>query len=377
MKRLFFLGLAIILAAPANSPADGCFVAPKFVWNKHKDINEPTQKAILIYDGGREDLILQVKYEGPVDEFGWLIPVPNLPTVQLGAMKCFYELSQYTQRLWEPPVSGSSEVMTSGNSAGAGGPPEPPVKVIEIKTVGAYEFAVLSTKDSAALGTWLEANQFYFPTNKTDVLNGYIKQQWFFVAVRINSSKNSVFEVHTTPRQAQKEQLANDSTQLKLASGELNPLQISFDSDRCVFIALRVPRGLAVVVVVLLAFGGIFALGGVMARQVTQLADELPHYQETISAKIKSLRGAQSGGTLQHAEQVLEDLEKELNRQQQQQPAGQAAAPELAPGRGAPIAVEVHEPTWRSATDLELFHQPPCSARSPPRASSSSLSFSF
>ena len=32
---------------------------------------------------------------------------------------------------------------------------------------------------------------------------------------------------------------------------------------------LRVPRGLAAVVVVLLAFGGIFALGGVMARQVT------------------------------------------------------------------------------------------------------------
>ena len=52
--------------------ADGMFVAPKFVWDKHKDINEPTQKAIIVYDAGREDLILQVKYEGPVSEFGWL-----------------------------------------------------------------------------------------------------------------------------------------------------------------------------------------------------------------------------------------------------------------------------------------------------------------
>ena len=77
------------------------FVAPKFVWDKHKDINEPTQKAIMVYDAGREDLILQVKYEGPVDEFGWLIPVPNLPTVQKGSMKCFYELSQYTQKHFE------------------------------------------------------------------------------------------------------------------------------------------------------------------------------------------------------------------------------------------------------------------------------------
>ena len=35
---------------------------------------------------------------------------------------------------------------------------------------------------------------------------------------------------------------------------------------------LRLPRGLAVIVVVLLAFTAIFALGGVMGRQVTQLA---------------------------------------------------------------------------------------------------------
>ena len=98
MKRLLIFCLAIILVATTKSFGDGCFVAPKFVWDKHRDINEPAQKAILVYDAGREDLILQVKYEGPVDEFGWLIPVPNLPTVQKGSMKCFYELSQYTQR---------------------------------------------------------------------------------------------------------------------------------------------------------------------------------------------------------------------------------------------------------------------------------------
>jgi predicted PurR-regulated permease PerM len=49
----------------------------------------------------------------------------------------------------------------------------------------------------------------------------------------------------------------------------------------------NVPRGLSVVAVVLLAFLGIFALGGVMATQLTQLAGELPHYQATMRAKIK------------------------------------------------------------------------------------------
>jgi predicted PurR-regulated permease PerM len=60
----------------------------------------------------------------------------------------------------------------------------------------------------------------------------------------------------------------------------------------------QVPRGLAVVGVVLLAFVSIFALGGVIATQVTELAGDLPRYQSTMREKIKSLRGtAATSGT--------------------------------------------------------------------------------
>jgi hypothetical protein len=73
------LALLAVLWPAFHVWADGCFVAPPFVWDKHKDINEPTQKAILVYDAGREDVILQVKYGGPVEQFGWLVPVPSPP----------------------------------------------------------------------------------------------------------------------------------------------------------------------------------------------------------------------------------------------------------------------------------------------------------
>src|SRR5215467_8634033 len=70
----------------------------------------------------------------------------------------------------------------------------------------------------------------------------------------------------------------------------------------------RVPRGFAVAAVVLLAFFTIFALGGIMAHQVGRLAKDLPRYEATIRAKIERLQGFGSGGTLERAEQVLEDL---------------------------------------------------------------------
>jgi len=223
MKKSTHILMVPLLAAlltPATVLADGMFVAPKFVWDKHKDINEPTQKAILVYDAGREDMILQVKYEGPVDEFGWLIPVPNLPTVQKGLMKCFYELSQYTQKLWERPVYATRSKGMDLAAASAGAEPEPPVKVIEIKTVGAYEIAVLSTKDTGALEKWLETNHYSFPTNATSVIDSYVQRQWYFVAAKVNLEQGPLGLI---------------SSALKLPAGELNPLQISFVSDRCVY----------------------------------------------------------------------------------------------------------------------------------------------
>ena len=76
----------------------------------------------------------------------------------------------------------------------------------------------------------------------------------------------------------------------------------------------RVPRGLAVAAVVLLAFFVIFVLGSIMARQVSRLAKDLPRYESTISTKIERLQGFGTGGTLERAQQVLEDLSKQIGR---------------------------------------------------------------
>jgi predicted PurR-regulated permease PerM len=76
---------------------------------------------------------------------------------------------------------------------------------------------------------------------------------------------------------------------------------------------LRVPPGIAVVDVVLFAFAVIFALGSLIASQLTRLAGELPQYQSTI--QIQSVRGVAGGSsTLERAEGMLQDLSKELNK---------------------------------------------------------------
>ena len=107
---------------------------------------------------------------------------------------------------------------------------------------------------------------------------------------------------------------------------------------------LYVPRIAAVLLVVLVAFTAVFALGGVMASQVNQLASDLPRYQSTLREKIQSLQGAATGtGTLERASEVLISLGKELDRPRLEPrtatpPSGDVIAPVK------PIPVEVHQP---------------------------------
>jgi predicted PurR-regulated permease PerM len=107
-----------------------------------------------------------------------------------------------------------------------------------------------------------------------------------------------------------------------------------------------VPRVVAVIGVVVLAFVGIFALGGIIAAQVTELAGGLPRYQSTMREKIQSLRGATAtSSTLERAADVLQDLGKELNKPKES-PASSGAplqTPATTP-EAKPIPVEVRQP---------------------------------
>ena len=104
------------------------------------------------------------------------------------------------------------------------------------------------------------------------------------------------------------------------------------------------PRFAAVTIVVLLAFGVISGLATLMFAQVSQLAGDLPRYQSNLAEKVQALRGAATAsGTLEQASQVLQNLQKELDRPKTAKPT-----PPTAPDAGAlpdrPIPVEVRQP---------------------------------
>ena len=124
---------------------------------------------------------------------------------------------------------------------------------------------------------------------------------------------------------------------------------------------LRVPRGLAVVSVAILAFALIFALGSLLATQLTQLAGDLPRYQSTISEKIQSFRETKAGrGTLERASDMLKDLSKEIDKPKDTASAraSNAIANSNAPGQQAPVPVEVRQPDPGALESLRTLIAP-------------------
>jgi predicted PurR-regulated permease PerM len=126
--------------------------------------------------------------------------------------------------------------------------------------------------------------------------------------------------------------------------------------------SFRVPRVLAAVVSVLLAFVIIFALGSLIATQLTKLAGDLPQYQSTIQSKITSLRGVTGGSsTLERAEGMLQDLSKELNKPKGSGSPSLVNEPSSATSSNRPITpvpVEVLQPDPGTLASLRSLIAP-------------------
>ena len=122
---------------------------------------------------------------------------------------------------------------------------------------------------------------------------------------------------------------------------------------------IRIPRGLAVVSVVTIAFALLFAMGSLLATQLTQLAGDLPRYQSTISEKIQSFRETTAGrGTLERASGMLKDLSKELDKPKDAASALGAGASPKAAAPLTPVPVEVRQPDPGALESLQSLISP-------------------
>lgn len=104
---------------------------------------------------------------------------------------------------------------------------------------------------------------------------------------------------------------------------------------------MSVPQGAAVLVTVLVAFGAIALLVGVIGGQLGGLGADLPKYSSTIKDKIGALSGnSGSGGTIGRALDAFESIEEDVRQQLSKQGSASNGKLSGAPG-SRPLSVIV------------------------------------
>lgn len=216
------LALATALT-PNRAEACGCLSPPDPVALDTDNFAVNQQAEQIIFEVGEETVSahVQIRYAGDPEQFAWIVPVPNVPDLELSHTIAFGMIDEETAPIafsrfeslcpvpeyqceYHPtpdcdlPGQGSDTGGTSGltggdspgdtddgtDPGGGGGPPNG-VDVIDMQTVGDYETVTFSADDAALAVDWLQENGFIVNETMTPYMQPYIDGGMVFVAARL------------------------------------------------------------------------------------------------------------------------------------------------------------------------------------------------
>lgn len=209
LVRVGLMGLLLLLGFAEPVMACGCGIYIP----REGEANVGQERALVRWDGAREDIVLSLGVLGQSQEAAIILPIPSRADVKLAPTNLFDELAEMTK----PRVQEEIEWvfgMGVGSSAmpdAVGGAPRG-VNVLSRQNIGPFDVANLEASDKQALKDWLDENEFQLDASVIDLMQPYVDENWTFVAVRLR------------PENAGQE-----------LGGDLQPLWISFASDKLVY----------------------------------------------------------------------------------------------------------------------------------------------
>ena len=157
-------------------------------------LEEYSQQAIIIMKQDEkgdvhEDLIIRIGVEGDHTDFAWIVPFPKPPEIFEEKSIIFEELFHYVKYMTynRRPSKKSGEMKSEGTKNSEA---DSQLTVISRKTVGAFETAVVETKETDALNKWLKAEGYQELEDKANILKEYIDKKYVFACVKVKDVSN-------------------------------------------------------------------------------------------------------------------------------------------------------------------------------------------
>jgi MYXO-CTERM domain-containing protein len=203
-KLLGFAAAAALASFGAMPKADacGCFAPP----DPSVPIVQAGERILFAMNNGQVTAHVQISYQGSASDFGWLLPLPSVPTLELGVDELFNQLVSSTQpkyklnRVYEGNCSfnparfggGGGLAAAPSNGAGGGDSSQTGSSPLVIQdSIGPYDYAVLKADSKDAMLQWLNTNHYFIPTGTDSAVDPYIHPGAYFLALKLKSGNST------------------------------------------------------------------------------------------------------------------------------------------------------------------------------------------
>lgn len=215
LHRRLFAAMAAVAAAAAyasDARACGCFAMP----NAATPVVQAGERILFAHENDQVIAYIQIKYQGAADEFGWIVPLPSVPTLELGTDALFgmldrTTLPRYRLTYQQNFCDGEKSTTTSSDGCSAfalGGDDTTSYAsydmgvassfdmaaggiVVEQASIGPYDYAVLKADDESAMLKWLSDNRYFVPAGTSDAVKPYIHPGAYFLALKLRGGETA------------------------------------------------------------------------------------------------------------------------------------------------------------------------------------------
>jgi len=189
MSRSVLTILALGAVAPQSALACGGFFCSTVT-----PVDQAAEEILFAMDGSEVTMHVKIAYDGPAEDFSWVVPVATEPTLSIGTDSLFTTLSglraawALTRDTDKCSMPSSSAADSAGDDDDGGGNG---VTIISTGAVGPYEQVTLLAQNSDELTTWLTGNNFDIPADFNTAIAPYVAAGQYFVALRLAKNKDA------------------------------------------------------------------------------------------------------------------------------------------------------------------------------------------
>ena len=185
--------IVAVASAPRAAHACGGFFC------NNVPIDQSGERVLFAVNDGVVTAHIQIIYKGAAEKFAWVLPIPAIPTVNVGTDALFNALGNRTQPSFQVEWQyndgcyfygggGFAEDADGGPPNAGGGPKSGGVEVVAAGEVGPYDYKVIQgTSDDSgeAVFQWLQDNGYDQPDIAKDLVTTYVAEHHVFVAVKL------------------------------------------------------------------------------------------------------------------------------------------------------------------------------------------------